>query len=165
MRIAFCAALLFASLLPAHCSEVRQVSPDHARTYAYGEVLWRQLYRNGNILAARITFSNAPYSSKGDPRSDEAFDFRFVGASLDPSTGAFYVRASKGKRIVVARLRGGLPYERIALSPGAKIYLLKKSGRVTAVLTATPEARAGLQWIETTDSWLFRPLLFPHWPG
>jgi hypothetical protein len=36
--------------------------------------------------------------------------------------------------------------------PGAKIYLLKESGRVTAHLTATDFPRSGLRWIEMNDN-------------
>jgi len=45
------------------------------------------------------------------------------------------------------------------LAPGAKIYLLKESGRVTAILTATDYPRGGMRWIEMDDNLSLQNLL------
>lgn len=47
----------------------------------------------------------------------------------------------------------------IDLAPGAKIYLLKESGHVTAILTATDQPRAGMRWIQMDDNWSLQNLL------
>ncbi len=43
--------------------------------------------------------------------------------------------------------------------PGAKIYLLKEGGRVTAILTATDYLREGMRWIEMNDNFSLQNLL------
>jgi hypothetical protein len=45
------------------------------------------------------------------------------------------------------------------LAPGAKIYLLKEGGRVTAILTATDYPRGGMHWIQMDDNWSLQNLL------
>jgi hypothetical protein len=54
-------------------------SPDHAQTFAYGEMISHQLYRNrlAGELAACITFGNSPYTDDDQPLRNESFDFRF----------------------------------------------------------------------------------------
>lgn len=147
--------------VPALASEVAITSPDHPRTYAYGEMIWHQLYLNpsGGELAARITFSNLPYVSDYEPRRDEPFDFRFPGVYVDPTKPTLFARARRGDQITVALFRGGPTCSWIDLAPGAKIYLLKESGRVTAVLTATDQPRAGMRWIEMDNNWSLQNLL------
>jgi hypothetical protein len=70
MRVAIFLATLLAGSISAIASATSITSPDHPRTFAYGEITWRQLYlepaRGG--LMARITFSNLPYASDDDPR-------------------------------------------------------------------------------------------------
>jgi hypothetical protein len=61
--------------------------------------------------------------------------------------------------IPVARFRGDPFFSWVELAPGAKIYLLKESGRVTAILTATDQPRAGSQWIETDDNFSLQNIL------
>ena len=61
--------------------------------------------------------------------------------------------------IPVARFRGDPFCSWVDLAPGAKIYLLKQSGRVTAILTATDHPRAGSQWIETDDNFSLQNIL------
>jgi hypothetical protein len=61
--------------------------------------------------------------------------------------------------IPVARFRGDPFRSWVDLAPGAKIYLLKQSGRVTAILTATDHPRAGSQWIETDDNFSLQNIL------
>jgi hypothetical protein len=161
MRTAIFLATLFAGSVSAIASATSIVSPDHHQTFAYGEVLSHQLYlaRAGGELAARITFSNMPYDGDDEPRRDESFDFHFPGIKFDPTRRTFFVSSHHGQRIPVARFRDGLFCGWIDLAPGAKIYLLKQSGRVTAILTATDSPRAGSQWIKTDDNWSLQNLL------
>ena len=136
-------------------------SPDHAQTFAYGQVTWRQLYlnRSAGELAARITFSNLPYASDNQPRRDEPFDFRFPAVQFDSARRTFFARIRRGELIPVARFREAFACEWIDLAPGAKIYLLKESGRVTATLTATDYPRGGMRWIELDNNFSLQNLL------
>jgi len=143
--------ILLASIVPALSEEVRLVSPDHARTYAFGEVVAHQLFVDGNVLAARITFSNVSYVTKAEPRRDEAFDFRFLGTRFDPATRTFYVPSRGTSKVTVAVTRPGWLDEAVTLSPGSKIYALKEHGRVTVVLSVTAAPRAGLRWVEVSS--------------
>src|SRR6201984_1641184 len=159
------AAILLASFLMtsawAVAGAISITSPDHPQTFAYGEMIWHQLYleRSGGELAARITFSNLPYAGDDEPRRDESFDFRFPGIKFDATRRTFFVSGRGGQMIPVARFRGDPFCSWVDLAPGAKIYLLKHSGRVTAILTATDHPRAGSQWIETDDNWSLQNIL------
>jgi hypothetical protein len=167
MRVATFLATLFAASASAIAGAVSITSPNHPQTFSYGEVTWRQLYlepRSGR-LAARITFSNLPYADANDPRTDEPFDFHFPGVRFDPARGAFFARGHHGELIPVAAFRSNPVYGWIDLAPGAKMYLLKESGRVTAILTATDYPRAGSQWIETDDNWSLQNLLVALFRG
>ena len=161
MRIAIFLAILFAASVSAIASGTGIVSPDHPQTFAYGEMIWHQLYleRAGGKLAARITFSNLPYVSDDEPRRDESFDFRFPGIKFDATRRTFFVSGRGGHTIPVARFHGDSLFRWVDLAPGAKIYLLKQSGRVTAILTATGYPRAGSQWIQTDDNWSLQNIL------
>jgi hypothetical protein len=154
MRVAIFLATLFATSISAIASATSIVSSDHHQTFAYGEMLSHQLYlgRAGGELAARITFSNLPYAGDDQPRRDESFDFHFPGIKFDPARRAFFVNGRRGESIPAARFRSGVFSGWVDLAPGAKIYLLKHSGRVTAILTATDQPRAGSQWIQTDDN-------------
>jgi hypothetical protein len=136
-------------------------SPNHARTYAYGSVTWRQLYlqRTRGELAARITFSNLPFADANQPRTDEPFDFRFPGVRLNAARRAFVVPGRRGDFIPVAWFRGDPSCGWITLTRNAKIYLLKESGRVTATLTATSYPRGGVRWIELDNNFSLQNLL------
>ena len=161
MRLAIFLAILFAASVSAIASATSILSPDHHQTFAYGEMLSHQLYleRTGGGLAARITFSNLPYVSDEEPRTDESFDFRFPGIKFDSTRRTFFVSDRGGRMIPVARFRGDPFCNWVDLAPGAKIYLLKQSGRVTAILTATDHPRTGSQWIETDDNFSLQNIL------
>jgi hypothetical protein len=161
MRTAIFLATILAARVSAIASTSSITSPDHPQTFAYGRVTWHQLYleRASGELAARITFSNSPYVSDEEPRRDESFDFRLPGIKFDPARRTFFASGRRGVLIPVARLRGDPSCGWIDLAPGAKIYLLKESGRVTAILTATDYSRAGSQWIETDDNWSLQNVL------
>jgi hypothetical protein len=167
MRAAFLLATLFATNASVVAGAISVTSPDHAQTFAYGEVVWHQLYleRTGNGLGARITFSNLPYASGDEPRRDEPFDFRFPGIKFDAARGAFFARGRRGESIPVARFRGGPACGWIDLAPGAKIYLLRESGRVTATLTATDYPRRGMRWIEIDDNFSLQNILIALFGG
>jgi hypothetical protein len=161
MKPAVSLAIILASIAPVFGGEVAIMSPDHARTFAYGEMIWRQLYidpANG-VLTARIVFSNLPYVSDNEPRSDESFDFRFPGVQTDRTNHALLARARHGEQIAVARMQGRSTCGSVDLSAGARIYLLKESGLVTAVLIATNHPLSGPRWIQTDDNWSLQNLL------
>ena len=158
------AVILFAVLCAANASALADAisisSPDHPQTFSYGEMIWHQLYKRTNgELAARITFSNVPYVGDDTPRSDEPFDFRFPGVRFDSARGTFFARSGYGELIPVARLRQFPMYDWIDLSPGAKIYLLKDRGCVTATLTATDFPRGGIRWIQMDNNFSLQNLL------
>jgi hypothetical protein len=161
MRAAIFLATVFGAGVSAIADTSTIISPDHHQTFAYGEMLSHQLYlaRAGGELAARITFSNMPYNGDDEPRTDESFDFRFPGIKFDPTRRTFFISGRGGQAIAVAQFRGGSFFSWVDLAPGAKIYLHKKSGRVTAILTATDRARPGSQWIETNDNWSLQNVL------
>jgi hypothetical protein len=159
MKLLLCFLISVALIVPTLASEVRIMSPDHAQTYAFGEVVAHQLFVEGNVLAVRITFSNVSYATKTEPRQDEAFDFRFIGTRFDPAARAFCVFSRRKSKVAVAVTRPGWLDEAITLSRGTKIYVFKESGRVTVLLSTTPEPRAGLQWLEVNDGWSIHNLL------
>jgi hypothetical protein len=161
VKSAFSLAIFIAMSVPAVASEIAITSPDHPRTYAYGEMIWHELYLkpSGGELAARITFSNLPYVGDCEPRRDEPFDFRFPGVQVDSARRTFFTRGRHREPIPVARFRGGSACGWIDLAPGAKIYLLKESGRITLVLTATDYPRKGMHWIEMDDNFSLQNLL------
>jgi hypothetical protein len=161
MRVAIFLTTIFAATVSVVASTTRIVSPDRPQTFAYGEMIWHQLYleRTSGGLSARITFSNLAYASDDEPRRDESFDFRFPGIKFDATQRTFFVSGRGGQMIPVAQFRNASFCGWVGLAPGTKIYLLKESGRVTAILTATDYPRAGSQWVETDDNWSLQNLL------
>jgi hypothetical protein len=161
MRVAILLATVLTTNTSALADAIRITSLDQHQTFAYGEMIWHQLYleQTRGELAARITFSNRPYASDDEPRRDEAFDFRFRGVQFDPARRIFFASGRQGKLIPVARFRGEFACGWIDLAPGAKIYLLKESGRVTAVLTATNYPRRGMRWIEMDNNYSLQNIL------
>lgn len=161
MRAAILLAVIFMTSVSANAGAISITSPDRPQTFAYGEMIWHELYleRNGGELAARITFSNSPYSGDDEPRRDEAFDFRFPGARFDPARRAFFASQRHGELIPIARFRDAPAFGWVDLAPGAKIYLLKESGRVTATLTATNYPRLGMRWVQMDNNFSLQNLL------
>jgi hypothetical protein len=161
MRVAIFVATLLTMSASAFAGAISITSPDHPRTFAYGEMIWHQLYveRPRGELEARITFSNRPYACSNEPRTDEAFDFRFPGIKVDLAQRAFFAKGRHGELIPIARFRGDPACGWIDLAPGAKIYLLKESGRVTAILTATSFPRGGMRWFEMDNNYSLQNLL------
>ncbi len=129
-------------------------SPDRAQTFAYGEMISHQFYldRTAGELVTQITFSNQPYADCNDPPTNESFDFRFPGVQFDSARRIFFARSGRGELIPVARFGKGLVRGWVDLAPGAKIYLVKDSGRVTATLTATNYPRGGARWVQTDNN-------------
>ncbi len=161
MKAAGLLAIAICSIAPAFGDQIALTSPDHACTFAYGEMIWHQLGVDptSHVFTARITFSNLPYVSDSEPRVDESFDFRFPGIRVDPANHTLFAYAGHYERITVARFRGDSACGSVDLAAGAKIYLLKESGRVTAVLTATDRPRAGMRWIQVDDNWSLQNIL------
>jgi len=161
MRAAILLATLFATSGSVMADAISITSPDHPQTFAYGQMIWHQLYLNGTAggLVARITFSNLPYAGDDEARRDESFDFRFPSVQLNPARRTFFARNGHGELIPVARFREGPACGWIDLAPGAKMYLLKESGRVTATLTTTNYPRVGSRWIEMDNNFSLQNLL------
>ena len=161
MKVVTLLAVAVGSIAAAFGGEIIITSPDHARTFAYGEMVWHQLHVNPTtrVFGARVTLSNLPYVGDNEPRVDEPFDFRFPGVHVDPAKRTLFARARRGEQIPVALFHGKPTCGWIDLAPGAKIYLLKESGRVTAVLTATDQPRAGMRWVQVDDNWSLQNLL------
>ena len=161
MRIGIVLLTLITTSVSASAGAISVTSPDHAQTFAYGDVIGHQLYRErtDGELVARITFSNLPYVGDTEPRRDEQFDFRFPDVQFDSGRRTFFSRGHRTEQIPVARCRDGLGRSGIDLAPGAKIYLLKESGRVTAILTATDYPRSGVRWIQRDDNFSLQNLL------
>jgi hypothetical protein len=161
MRVAILLAAILTTSASVMADAISITSPDHAQTFAYGEMISHQLYleRAAGKLVARITFSNSPYAGDDEPRRDESFDFRFPNVQFDSARGMFFARSGRGELIPVARLRQGLACGWVDLAPGAKMYLLKGSGRVTATLTATSYPRVGTRWVQMDNNFSLQNLL------
>jgi hypothetical protein len=144
-------AVAVGSVAAAFGSEIIITSPDQARTFAYGKMVWYQLYVDPttHVLGARVTLSNLPYVGDKEPHVDEPFDFRFPGVHVDRAKRTLFARARRGNQITVALFHGEPTCGWIDLAPGVKIYLLKEGGRVTAILTAPinpARGCAGSRW-------------------
>jgi hypothetical protein len=50
-------------------------------------------------------------------------------------------------------------YDKNDLAPGAKMYLLKEDGHVTATLTATYCPRAGTRWVHSDNNFSLQNIL------
>jgi hypothetical protein len=163
-RVAILLAVLFVARASALAGGTSIISPNHPQTFTYGEMIWHQLYQGtSGELTARITFSNRPYVGDDTPRMDEPFDFRFPGVQVDSARGIFFAKSRQGELIPVARIRQ-FPSCWIDLSPGAKIYLLKDRGRVSATLTATDFPRGGIRWIQMDNNFSLQNLLAALFP-
>ena len=92
-------------------------------------------------------------------RTYESFDFHFPGVQFDSARRVFFERSSHGELIPVARFREGLACGWVDLVPGAKMYLVKDSGRVTATLTATNYPRGGTRWVQMDNNFSLQNIL------
>lgn len=161
MRVATVLAGVLLTSASAIAGAIAITSPHHPQTFAYGEMISHQLYVPcmNEELVARITFSNLPYVGDDEPRRDESFDFHFPGVEFDSARRMFFARSRHGELIPVAQFRQGIFLTGIDLAPGAKIYLMKESGRVTAILTASDHPRAGSRWIEKDNNFSLQNVL------
>lgn len=161
MRLAILLTIMLATSASLMAGAISITSPDHAQTFAYGEMSSHRVYldRLAGELAARITFSNQPYADSNDPPTSESFDFRFPGVQFDSVQGVFFARSGHGELVQVARFGEGLGCRWLELAPGAKIYLVKESGRVTATLTATGHPRAGTRWVHMDNNFSLQNVL------
>ena len=154
--------VLLGSTAPiARAEQIEITSPDHAYTFAYGAVLSHQVEREPftNQLIANVTFSNYPYAGDRQPRCDEIFDFRFPGLRFDAARQTFFARTGRNEWIPVAEWRPNFPYGGYELASGARIFLLKRSGHVTAVLGAGTRPRDGARWVENDNNLSLQNLL------
>jgi hypothetical protein len=150
------------AISPAPGQSIEIVSPNHADTFAYGDAFSHQIERDRltNEMIARVMFSNYPYAGDRELRRDEMFDFVFPGLHFDAAQNEFFARTShRGMRIPIAVLHTNFPYAGYQLEPTTKIFLVKHSGRVTAVLNATAQPRNGARWVQIDDNWSLQHLL------
>ena len=112
-----------------------------------------------NQLIANVTFSNYPYAGDRQPRCDETFNFRFPGLRFDAAHQIFFARTGRNEWIPVAEWRPTLPYGSYELASGARIFLFKRSGHVTAVLGAGTRPRDGARWVENDNNLSLQNLL------
>ena len=160
LLLSLVAFVLAISTAPGQSIEI--VSPNHAYTFAYGDAILHQIERDclTNEMVARVTFSNYPYAGDQESRRDEMFDFVFPGLHFDATQNEFFARTShRGGRIPIAALHPNFPYAGYKLGPTAKIFLVKRSGRVAAVLNATAQPRSGERWVQIDNNWSLQNLL------
>ena len=62
MKPAVLLAIILSSIAPVFGGEIVITSPDHARTFAYGEMIWHQLSLDptNHVLTVRITLAICP---------------------------------------------------------------------------------------------------------
>jgi len=110
-------------------------------------------------MIVRVTFSNYPYAGDREPRRDETFDFVFPGLSFDAARNEFVAHIRHQERIPIAALHPNFPYAGYKLEPNAQIFLVKRSGHVTAVLNAATQPQGGGRWVQVDDNWSLQNLL------
>jgi len=162
MRCSLGLAFFALAMSGARGQNIEIVSPSHAYTYAYGDGISHQIERDPltNEMIARVTFSNYPYAGDRETRRDEMFDFVFPGLHFDSARGEFFARTSRhGVRVPIAALHPNFPYAGYKLEPTVQIFLVKRSGHVTAVLNATTQPRDGSRWVQVDDNWSLQNLL------
>jgi hypothetical protein len=71
----------------------------------------------------------------------------------------FFARSGAGELVPVAQFREGPACGGVDLAPGAKIYLVKESGRVTVTLTATKHPRVGTRWVQIDNNFSLQNVL------
>jgi hypothetical protein len=154
-------AVLGLAIAGAHGQSFEIVSPNHFYTFAYGDAIFHEIDRDHftNEMIARVTFSNYPYAGDREPRRDETFDFVFPGLHFDAARNKFVARTRHQVRIPIAALHPNLPYAGYKLEPNAQIFLVKRSGHVTAVLNATAQPQGGGRWVQIDDNWSLQNLL------
>src|SRR5438874_4822380 len=145
----------------ARGQSIEIVSPKQAYTFAYGDAISHQIERDHltNEMIARVTFSNYPYAGDCQPRRDETFDFVFPGLRFDAARDEFIACTPHQARIPIAALHLNFPYAGYKLEPNAQIFLVKRSGHVTAVLNATTQPQRGGRWVQVDDNWSLQNLL------
>lgn|SRR5262249_38573013 len=153
--------LLASAVPPVFAQSIEIVSPSHAYTYAYGDAISHQIERSQitNEMIAQVTFSNYPFAGDHEQRRDEMFDFVFPGSHFDAARNEFFMRTRRNGRIPVAALHPSFPYAGYKLEPTARIFLIKRSGHVTAVLKVTAQPRPGARWVQIDDNWSLQNLL------
>ena len=154
-------ALLALAVPGVYGQSVEIVSPNKAYTFAYGEAISHQIERDRftNEMIARVTFSNYPYAGDSEPRRDETFDFVFPGLRFDVARNEFVAHIRHQERIPIAALHPNFPYAGYKLEQNAQIFLVKRSGHVTAVLNATTQPQGGGRWVQVDDNWSLQNLL------
>jgi hypothetical protein len=160
MKFLFGLALLSLTIASTRGQSIEIVSPNRAYTFAYGDAIFHQIERDRltNEMIARVTFSNYPFAGDREQRCDETFEFSFPGIHFDAKQNEFFVRIRHHTQIPIAALRPNFPYAGYKLEPTAQIFLVKRSGRVTAVLNATAQRREAGRWVQLDDNWSLQNL-------
>ena len=161
MKLRISLALSVFAIASVQGQSIEIVSPNHAYTFAHGDAISHQIERDHstNEMIARVTFSNYPYAADREPRRDETFDFVFPGLHFDAARNEFVARSRHQVRIPIAALHPNFPYAGYKLGPNAQIFLVKRSGHVTAVLNATTQPQGGERWVQVDDNWSLQNLL------
>src|SRR5947208_4267343 len=137
------------------------VSPNKAYTFAYGDAISHQIERDyfNIVMIVRVTFSNYRYAGDREPRRDETFDFVFPGLSFDAARNEFVAHIRHQERIPIAALHPNFPYAGYKLEPNAQIFLVKRSGHVTAGLNASTQPQGGGRWVQVDGNRSLQNLL------
>jgi hypothetical protein len=159
MKLSF--ALLAFAISTAYGQSIEIVSPNHAYTFAYGDAISHQIERDRltSKMIARVTFSNYPWAGDREERRDETFDFVFPGLRFDSTRNEFFARTRRHEWIPIATRHPNFPYVGYKLEPSARIFLVKRSGHVIAVLNATLQPRGAGGWVQVDDNWSLQNLL------
>jgi len=165
MKLRF--ALLVLSTLPAwlRAESIQIVSPDTAQTYSFSTIAHKKLLWDDakQSLQAIITFTNAPYADKDQPKVEEFFSFRFPGVTYDSKSRTFFAKGEKNQRIPVAVWKDGVVSDWIEPGSNAQVFVLKRNGKVEVILAATTKDlknTSGVRWVERSSGWSLQNLLF-----
>ena len=83
----------------------------------------------------------------------------FRGLILIPRQDLFSCATGMATKSPSPDFRGNPTNGWVDLTAEGKIYLVKESGRVTALLTATSRPRPGMRWIQIDDNWSLQNLV------
>lgn len=154
--------ILLALAVPiAHAESLEIVSPSHAYTFAHGDAVSHQIEHDQftNEMIARVTFSNYPFGRRLRPSARRSVRFRFSRSAFRCDTKGIF-RARVGSH---AASNCGIASEfsvcRLQARADREIFLVKRSGHVTAVLKAAAQPVGGARWLQVDDNWSLQNLL------
>ena len=155
-KIVLLLATMVISGLTARGATAKIESPHTAQTSASWTMSDHRLFWNNKdqTLYAEVTFDNRLYSDSTNPFGRESFVFPLPGVKLDPNTKTLFAKTKTGQNVPVAEIRKTLFLDTIVPLPGARIFVIKKSGTVNLTLTADTTLRPGCcdrNWMECSD--------------